>query len=230
MKIFKVIYVLLFVVTLVFSGCSKDEAKDDSDSSLSITTQDVSAKIPTNLDDKSPETSFEIQYMIAMMGITEGFTNSKPAARTTSRTAGDTWVYDGYTITHTENTSETQYLYSYTIKKSNTTFYTINGWLNKNGSAGHWDLSLLYGVSGDDETLNIDFDWTKNSSNNYYLDMVFDFGGDYTSRLVANIYNNGSGDLSSYDDGELEFKSNWNANGSGSYIDYTETPPTTTNF
>lgn len=230
MEKFKVIYALLFVVTLAFSGCSKDEATDDSDSSLSITTQDVSAKIPTNLDDKSPETSFEIQYMIAMMGITEGFTNSRPAARTTSKTSGDTWVYDGYTITYTENTSETQYLYSYTIKQNNTTFYTINGWVNKNGSAGHWDLFIKAGVAQSTDYTTVDFDWTKNSSNDYNLDMVVNLGGYFTSNLEANIYNNVSGNLSSYFDGELDFKSTWNSNGSGSYIDYNTSPPTTTNF
>jgi hypothetical protein len=233
MKKFKVIYALLFLVTLVFSGCSKDEAADDSDSSLSITTQDLSAKIPTNLDDKSPETSLKIQNMIAMMAITEGFTNSKPAAKTTGKTVkdvGQTWVYDGYTITYTENTSETQYLFSYTMKQNNTTFYTINGWINKNGSAGHWDLFIKAGVAQSTDNTTVDFDWTKNSSNDYNLDMVVNFGGYFTSKLVANIYNNGSGNLSSYFDGELEFKSTWNANGSGSYIDYTETPPTTTNY
>lgn len=232
MKKIKVIYPLMLLIALVFSGCSKDEETDKSDSSLSVTAQDVSAKIPSTLDNKSPETSAEIQSMIAMMSITEGFANSKPA-KTTGKSAkdgGQTWVYDGYTINYNETLTETQYQFSYTIKKNNTTFYTISGWTNKNGSAGHWDLYIPAGVAQSTDYTAVDFDWTKNSSNDYNLDMVTNLGGYFTSKIVANIYNNGSGNLSSYFGGELQFKSNWNANGSGSYTDYFTSPPTTTNF
>lgn len=232
MKKFKLIYVLLFFVTLVFSSCSKDEDTDNSDSNITVSTQELLDKIPESLEENSPETSYEIQYMINNMLITEGFINSRSSARVsarTSRTNGETWTYGQYTVTYTENSNETQYLFTYSIRQNNTIIYTIDGWVNKNGSAGHWDLDFLYGVSEDDESLNIDFDWTKNSSNDYYLDMVYGYGSE-TSRLEANIYNNGSGELKSYDGTTLEFKSVWNADGSGSYTDYSSLPAETTYY
>ena len=228
MKKFNVIYVLLFVVTLVFSGCSKDEDTDKSDLKTTVSTQELLNKIPESLEENSPETSYEIQYMINNMLITEGFINSRSSARVsgrTSRTNGETWTDGQYTVTYSEDSNATQYLFSYTVKENNKVIYTIDGWVNKNGSAGHWDLDFLYGIS-DDDLFIIDFDWTKNSSNDYYLDMVIDYG-DVTSRLEANIYNNGSGNLSSYYDGVLEFKSTWKADGSGSYTDYSSTPAET---
>lgn len=233
MKKINLIYPLLLLIMIVFSNCSKDEGSEETNSNLAVTSQNVSAKIPSNLSNKSPETSAEIQSMIAMMTLTEGFANSKPAAKTTGKSTqdgGQTWIYDGYTINYSETLTQTQYQFSYSIKKNNTTYYTINGWVNKNGSAGHWDLYIPAGVAQSTDYTSVDFDWTKNNSNDYYLDMVTNFGGYFTSKIVANVYNNGSGDLSSYYDGELEFKSMWNANGTGSYIDYSNTPPTTTYF
>lgn len=226
MKKCKVIYVLLFVVALVFSSCSKDEETDNSDSNITVSTQELLNKIPESLEENSPETSYEIQYMINNMLLTEGFINSRSSARVsarTSRTNGETWTYGQYTVTYSEDSNATQYLFSYTVKDNNTVVYTIDGWVNKNGSAGHWDLDFLYGVSEDDDSLTIDFDWTKNSSNDYYLDMVYGYGTE-TSRLEAYINNNGSGELKSYDGTTLEFKSTWNANGSGSYTDYSSSP------
>lgn len=217
----------MLLLTLAFSSCSKDD--DASSDTTTLTSADLTAKIPSSLQTKSPETSDEINYMIAMMAIREGFTNSRPASRTTSKTTGDTtWVYEGYTITYTGNTSATQYLYSYTVKQNNVIFYTINGWENIDGSAGHWVLNLSTNVTSG-VAMNIDFDWVKNSSNDYNLDMLITSGLE-SYNLIANIYNNGSGDLKGYEGTDLIFKSNWNSNGNGQYIDYYTTPPTTTNF
>lgn len=232
MKKCKVIYMLLFVVTLLFSGCSKDEEADNSDSNITVSTQELLNKIPESLEENSPETSYEIQYMINNMLITEGFINSRSSARISgksSRTNGETWTYGQYTVTYTENSNATQYLFTYSVKQNSTLIYTIDGWVNKNGSAGHWDLVFLFGELDDDNSLKIDFDWTKNSSNDYDLDMVYGYGSE-TSRLVAKIFNNGSGELKSYEGTTLVFVSRWDSDGSGSFTDYSSTPAETTNY
>lgn len=228
MKSLKKISCLLVLVAVLFSSCSKDE-DESSSTATTLTTADLTAKIPTSLATKSPQTSEQLNEMISLMGITEAFQKTKPSTKRTGKIAGDTWTSGGYTIIYTDNDTATQHVYTYTIKQGSVTYYTIAGWENKNGSAGHWVLDMSDVVTGGQGTIGIDFDWTKNSSNDFNLDMLITAGAE-SGHLVANINHDSSGNIKGYEGTTLSFESTWNSSGSGQYTDYGTNPATITKF
>lgn len=234
MKKFNSIFGFLFAFAILFTSCSEDEPVGDRAAEItSFSSKNITAKIPTSLATKSPETSSDIQSMIAMMTIKDVFANSKPGSKKTGKMAAggsQTWTYDGFVIAYTETTDATKMLFEFTIKKDNVTFYTIKGWENKDGSAGHFDLVMNSGVSQVGADTTAVFDWTKNSSNDYNLVMTIDIAGFGKTKYIANIKNNGSGNIKSFEDGKLQMESVWDANGSGTLTDYTTTPPTVEKF
>lgn len=233
MKNLKKISFLLGLVTILFSSCNKDDdnSTPGSGTTTSFTSADLTAKIPTSLATKSPETSSQINSMVGYMSIGEAFKQTRPAAKMANKSAGgtDTWTYGEYTITYTGSDNSTQHQYTYTIKQGSTTLYTITGWDNINGTAGHWVLdmsaAITYGTA-----ISIDFDWAKNSSNDFNLDMVVTAGSETTEHLVANINHDSSGNVKGYYGSTLSFESTWNSSGSGQYINYETNPATTTNY
>lgn len=239
MKNFNKISILLVLVTVLLYSCSKsDDTPAAANFTPALKTTDLTTRIPTSLATKSPKTSEQIDGMIAFMGLAESLQQTKPAGLinqpnnngTSSRGINDSWTSGEYTINYTGSDSATQHLYTYTISQGSTTFYTINGWENIDGSAGHWVFDITAAASSGQGTISIDFDWIKNSTNDYNLDMVIAAGAE-SGHLIATINHNNSGNMTGYTTGTtLEFKSTWNANGSGQYIDYTTNPATTTNY
>lgn len=229
MNKFKKISILLVIVLALLSSCSKDDSASTPAAAATFTATDLTAKIPSSLKTKSPETSAQIDDMIALMGIGDAFKLSKPTTKTSGKTSGDTWTSGGFTIKYTGSDNATQHLYTYTISQGSVLYYTLTGWDNINGSAGHWVLDFSAAATAGQGSINVDFDWIKNSSNDYNLDMVI-VAGTESAHLIANINHDSSGDLKGYNGSVLSFKSNWNANGSGQYVDYETNPATITNF
>lgn len=226
MKNLKQISILIAAVAILFSSCSKDEATPTATPFAStFTAANLTAKIPTSLATKSPQTSSQVQAMVDMMTIVDNLQKTKPQGKESRR---DSWVSGDFTINYTGSDSATQHLYSYTITQGSVTFYTINGWENINGSAGHWVLDISAAATSE-TAIGVDFDWTKNSSNDFNLDMLVITGQDNV-HITANINNDSSGDLFLYSGAMLLMKSVWNATGSGQYTDYSTTPPTVTAY
>lgn len=224
MKNFKQLLILIAFVAILFSSCSKDEAAPAATPFVpAFTSANLNTKIPTSLATKSPQTAEQVNSMVSMMSLVEALQTSKPAGRTNGR---DSWTSGEFTINYTGSDSATQHLYSYSITRGSVTYYTINGWENISGSAGHWVLEMSAAATSD-IAVSVDFDWTKNATNDFNLDMLI-VSGTENGHIVANINHDNSGDIAGYMGTTLSFKSVWTATGSGQYTDYSTTPPTIT--
>lgn len=224
MKNFKQLCILIAFVAVVFSSCSKDEAEPAATPFVpAFTSVNLNTKIPASLATKSPQTAEQVNLMISLMSLVEELQTSKTAGKANRK---DSWTSGDFTINYTGSDTATQHLYSFTISQGSVTYYTINGWENISGNAGHWVLEMSATATSDIAT-SVDFDWTKNATNDFHLDMLI-VSGISNFHIVSNINNDNSGDIAGYIGTTLSFKSVWTTTGSGQYTDYTTTPPTVT--
>lgn len=228
------------LLALVLSSCSDESSEDSGDFKPEITTLNLTAKVPTSLQSKSPVTWEQISTMEAYMNMGGMFMNQsntkKTAKSLTSKlslsASNYNWSVGDYVVDYSYKLMGEKYEYTYVITLKGDSYATINGWQNTNGTAGHWTYDINLSVVGVPSTsnFNIDFDWTKNNAGNYNFDMVFNMGDYGTMRYVSNINSDLSGDFNFYIDNELIYASLWNSSGSGRFTDYFTDPPTITTW
>lgn len=228
----KKILALLVVIAVAVTSCSKDSGNGGPAFKPAITKLNLASKVPSNLQTTSPDTWTQISQMEAYMNLGAAYM-TKPSGKTTTMSDSSwTWTYGNYTVTYTYSLVGTQYQFTYTMTEGSTTYYTITGWENTDGSAGHWAYTLNTAVVGDPtgSDFNITFDWTKNAADDYHFVMNFDMGAGSNLHYVANINHDHSGDFLYTSNGTNYYGGNWNAAGHGQYTDYLTDPITVTTF
>ena len=228
---------ILFIAAIAISSCSKSSSDDQSSNTPafmpSVTKLQLTSKVPASLQQNSPETWNQISQMDAYMNLGAAFMTN-PANKASSTPSGSTytWTNGTYTVTYTYTLSGSQYQYTYTMSENGTTYYTITGWENTNGTAGHWAYTLNTAVVGapSGSNYNITFDWTKNTLGDYHFDMNFDMGANNALHYVSNINHDYSGDFMYSSNGTQYYGGTWNSSGHGQYTNYLTTPPTVDNF
>lgn len=217
----------IVVIAIIMTSCSSENNSSTS-FKPSLTSLNLASKVPSSLQQNSPESYSQISQMETYMSMCSMYMNN-----TTGKSGStNTWSYGGYTVTFTYSLVGSQYQFSYTMTQNATVFYTLTGWENTDGSAGHWNYSINTAVLGDPDGTNFDitFDWTKNSVGDYHFDMLFDMGISGNYHYVSNINHDYSGNSMYSIDSVQYFGTTWNSTGHGQYTNYTTSPPTVTNF
>lgn len=229
----KKILTLIFI-TLVLTGCSNEGIDKSSSSnafSPSVTKLDLTSKLPVNLKQNSPETFAQISQMATYMNLGSMYMNNNNSA---SRTSGliNTWNYGGFTVAYTYSLVGSQYQFNYTITQDSKIYYTISGWENKDGSAGHWSYNINTAVLGlpNGSSYNIIFDWTKSNIGNYHFEMKCDMGSSNNLYYIANINYDYSGNYKYTLNNSPFLDASWNASGHGKLTYYYSDPPTVYTF
>ena len=219
-----------FLLSVLFIGCKKENTETQ-DFKPAFTTLDLTSKVPSTLQQNAPMAYSQLLEMGAFMNLGSSFMQMTGKAPITD-VSNTQWNYLDYTVTYNYNLVGNRYVYDYSISQNGVNFYTITGWENSDGSAGHWAFTMDASVAGapTSDVYNISFDWTKNSSNDYHFDMVFDMGSSQLIHYTANINHDMSGDYAYYLNNQLSYKCNWLSNGHGQFTDYSSIPPTIQNF
>ena len=218
----------LLIIALAITSCSSDSGSNSF--KPTVTKLNLATKIPSNLQQTSPEAYSQISQMEAYMNLGSAYMN-RPSGKTTPESSS-TWTYGNYTVTYSYLTVGNQYQYTYTMTQSGSIYCTITGWEYTDGSAGHWDYNINASVLGapSGSNYNINFDWIKNTLGDYHFVMDFDMGQSNNLHYVANINHDLSGDFLYTSNSTQYYSGSWNSTGHGQYTNYLTSPPTVTYF
>lgn len=216
------------------TSCSSDN-ESSSTFKPSLTNLELATKVPSNLQQNSPQTYLQIRQMEAYMNMGSMYMNNTTGrSATTNRTSADTntWNYGGYTVTYSYNLVGNKYQFTYTITLNSVIYYSITGWQNTDGTAGHWNYSINTSVLGASSSanFNITFDWTRSTIGDYHFVMDFDMGATNNLHYVTNINHDLSGNTIYSSNSVQYYGSTWNSTGHGQFTNYLTNPPTVTNF
>jgi hypothetical protein len=242
--------ILSLSILIIVSGCKKeDEVQQSSqpDFQAQFTTTSVTDIMPpalqTNGDAMGNMMLSQINtymmlpsmYMTAFGGMLQEIPSNAKMGTASPPPPTWTWNYGGYVITYTYNQTSTQYTFSYTVAMNGSVWYSITGWENINGSAGHWVYNFnLSNIPGGASASNwaIVFDWQQPSTGEYDFQMSYDFGSS-TPDVYVDMHvdsNTGSGYYDYYTPSNtLMYNYTWsNFGNNGSFTNYSFSPPQTT--
>jgi hypothetical protein len=220
--------ILSFIaIAIIMTSCSSSDS-GSSNFKPSLTRLDLASKVPANLQQNSPQAFSQISQMEAYMNMGTLYMNN-PVGKSAST---NTWSSGGYTVTYSYELVGNQYQFSYTMTLNSVLYFTLTGWENTAGTAGHWNYIMNTAVLGDPNgsNFNITFDWTKNSLGDYHFEMDFDMGTSGNLNYVSNIYHDFSGNYLYSSNSEQIYGATWNSSGHGQFTNYMTNPPTVTNF
>ncbi len=228
--------ILSFIVIAIFmTSCSSDN-ESTTTFKPSLTNLGLSSKVPSNLQQNSPQTYSQITQMEAYMNMCSMYMNNptgKNSATNTGKSGStNTWTYGNYTVTYTYNLVGTRYEFSYTMTQSSVEYINLTGWENTDGSAGHWSYLINTAQLGNPSSsnFNITFDWTRNTIGDYHFDMNFDMGPSNNLHYVTNFNHDYSGNSMFSVNSVQNYGTTWNSTGHGQFTNYLTSPPTVTNF
>jgi hypothetical protein len=215
------------VIGILITSCSSDN-QSSTTFKPSLTKLGLATKVPSNLQQNSPQTYSQISQMEAYMNMGSMYMNNTTGKSTNT----NTWSYGGYTVTYSYNLVGNQYQFTYTMTLNSVVYYSITGWENSDGTAGHWNYSINTSVLGspNNSNYNITFDWTRSSIGDYHFVMNFDMGATNNLHYVTNINHDLSGNTIFSSNSVKYYGSTWNSTGHGQFTIYLTNPPTVTNF
>lgn len=209
------------------TSCSSDNGSS-STFKPSLTKLELATKVPSNLQQNSPQTYSQISQMEAYIDMCSMYMNNN----TGKSGYTNTWSYGGYTVTYSYNLVGNQYQFTYTMTLNSVVYYSITVWQNTDGTAGHWNYSINTSVLGapNNSNYNITFDWTRSTIGDYHFVMNFDIGASNNLHYVTNINHDLSGNTIYSSNSVQYYGSTWNSTGHGQFTNYLTNPPTVTNF
>jgi hypothetical protein len=221
----------ILIIAVAITSCSKDSSSSSPTFKPSVTKLNLASKVPTNLQQTSPDSWNQISQMDAYMNLGAAYM-TPPSGKTASSGSTYTWTYGNYAVSYTYSQVGTQYQYTYTMTQNGATYCSITGWEYTDGSAGHWAYTINTAVVGapTGSDYNITFDWTKSTIGDYHFVMNFDMGSSNNLHYVANINHDYSGDFLYTSNSTQYYGGSWNAAGHGSYTNYLTSPATVTLF
>lgn len=221
-KILSIIAIAIFI-----TSCSSD---NESSSSFkpSLTKLELTSKVPSNLQQNSPQTFSQISEMEGYMNMCSMYMNN-PTGRSSST---NTWTYGNFTVTYTYNLVGNRYEFSYSISQNSVENFSLTGWENTDGSGGHWSYAINTAQLGNPNSsnFNITFDWTRSTIGDYHFDMTFDMGPNNNLHYVSNFNHDYSGNSMFSVNSVQNYGTTWNSTGHGQFTNYLTNPHTVTNF
>jgi hypothetical protein len=215
------------VIAIIMTSCSSDN-ESSTTFKPSLTNLGLATKVPSSLEQNSPQTYSQISQMEAYMSMGSMYMNNTTGKSATT----NTWTYGDYTVIYSYELIGNQYHFTYSMSQNSIEYFTLTGWENTDGSAGHWDYVINAAQLGDPDSsnFNITFDWTRSTIGDYHFDMNFDMGASNNLHYVTNINHDLSGNSMFSLNSVQNYGTTWNSTGHGQFTDYTTTPPTVTNF
>jgi len=232
-------WTVLFLFTVLFAACNKDEELPDDFAELSFDSEVVMDKLPDGLlnstDEKAQECVDMIEQALDMSSFQANLIVPGNAVRASLKASGDTWKwtwsYGGemWTFYWTYNEDGSREYWTMEIQFGDGPRYDyILAWENKDGSGGQVVYSFnwvqIYDQDYIDyEDLHWTYIWSLDTSGNYHFEWTYDSDNmevDYYMKSSIDVNADGSGTLDYYLNDALFYQMEWDASGNGSWIYY----------
>jgi hypothetical protein len=242
MKYLLKVWALPMLITVIFSGCSKDpELENPEFESITFDAEVVLDKLPAGLvnsdDTYAQQAVGAIESALDMSSFMDDMTPPEDAERTSKKASGDSWSW-----TYTDGTTTYTFYWEYeedNAKKYWTMDIQINGgakynyiyaWETKDGKQGEvqYNFNWVYAeeeMTEEYEDLYWKYNWNIDAAGNYTFYYEVDSTEpeyDYSMRYEVVVNSDGSGSVDYYLTDVPFYHMEWDAMGNGSWAYYSD--------
>jgi len=232
-KFFMMLAFIGLSLTLIISGCKKDDDKDNTPEPVSkkpaIESKAEMIQVPEAMqqstDPKAQEATLMVETMASLASYFVYFDPPANATQIGTKSTNESWKWtDGeYYYYYTYQQTSTKYTWEIKLGTDGETYYdfllaeeALDG---KSGNIRiYYDAFYYEGISTED--WYFDYSWEFDNSNNLTVDMYYYLGEEGYLRYYGKFMNNGSGELSYYIGQTMFYKMTWTATGSGQWYEY----------
>jgi hypothetical protein len=235
----------LLVLTLLLSGCKKDDVPPDDFKQLSFDAEEVMDLLPDGLKNSNDENAQAcvsyVESALDMAGFIDDMEVPDNATRSLSKSTngGDTWQWswnyggESFTFYWSYDESGGKRYWTMDISYNNGPRYNyIDAWESEDGNQGevvyNFGWAVIYSGEDVDETefLYWKYTWNKDASGAYHLKYYWDGDSDEYEYLVQYdvvVNADGSGSVDYYMEGEVFYHMEWDVVGNGSWVMFPDT-------
>ena len=225
----KIIYLFLAVTLWSCSGDSETEVPFEP----TVTSFNFEERMPQNMQTEAPIVYYQVMAMQGQMNAvgafmtdTELLNNSVNYSRNNSDRS-----YGEFSVDYSYDLIGNKYQFIYTITYQDAVYYTIEGWQMADGSAGSWASTVDFDTLGmgmeNIPVYTTEVSWSYHATG-LHMEMSFDFGDTSQVFYEMSMSNDGSGDYTYTQNGDLTYSASWNANGTRQWTNHMTSPPIVT--